>query len=62
MGLRGGVVQVFGQALSDADTYSAGLRYDFHPSAAMKFEYIQQDDKINDVEPAAIAVAIDLVY
>lgn len=57
-----GVEQIFGQSLSDSETYSAGIRYDFHPSAAMKFEYIQQDDKINDVEPAAIAVAIDLVY
>ncbi|HVL01551.1 MAG TPA: porin, partial [Dongiaceae bacterium] len=61
-GLRGGVAQIFAQSETDTDTYSVGLRYDFHPSAAMKFEYIQQDDKINEVEPAAVAVAIDLVY
>lgn len=57
-----GVNTLYMQNVRDSDTYSAGLRYDFHPSAAMKFEYIQQDDKINDVEPSAIAVAIDLVY
>lgn len=57
-----GVTTLYMQSVRDSETYSAGLRYDFHPSAAMKFEYIQQDDKINEVEPAAIAVAIDLVY
>lgn len=57
-----GVNTLYMQNVRDSDTYSIGLRYDFHPSAAMKFEYIQQDDKINDVEPSAIAVAIDLVY
>ncbi|HVK98836.1 MAG TPA: porin, partial [Dongiaceae bacterium] len=60
--LYGGTVAVFSQSQSDQDTYSVGVRYNFHPSAAAKVEYTQQDDKINDVEPASVAVAIDLVY
>jgi hypothetical protein len=39
-----------------------GVRYNFHPAAAVKFEYIQMDDKVRDVEPAAVSMAIDLVY
>ena len=57
-----GIEDLYYQSVKDSDTYSIGLRYDFHPSAAMKFEYVQQDDKLHDVEPSAIAVAIDLVY
>lgn len=48
--------------VADSKTYSAGIRYNFHPSACAKLEYITQDDKQNDVKPQAIAVAIDLVY
>lgn len=60
--LYGGTVAVFSQSQQDQDTYSVGLRYNFHPSAAAKLEFIQQDDKVNEVEPQAIAFAIDLVY
>lgn len=60
--LRAGVVTMFNENVLDADTYSVGMRYDFHPSAAVKVEYIQMDDKLSDLKPAAIAVALDLVY
>lgn len=42
--------------------YSAGLRYNFHPSAAFKVEYIAADNYRDDKKPEAIAIAIDLVY
>lgn len=62
LGVYGGAVGVFSQSQNDQDTYSVGVRYNFHPSACAKLEFIQQDDKLNDVEPQAIAIAIDLVY
>lgn len=60
--LRNGVVALFNTSGRDEDIYSVGLRYNFHPSACAKVEYIEMDDKLNDVKPSAIAVAIDLVY
>jgi hypothetical protein len=60
--LRNGVLAIFSQTRTDQDIYSVGFRYNFHPSAAFKMEYMEMDDKVNDVKPAAIAIAIDLVY
>ena len=60
--LRGGVVQLYQSSERDEDIYSIGARYNFHPAAAAKVEYMEMDDKINDVKPSAIAIAIDLVY
>lgn len=60
--LRGGVVAIFSQAEQDQDIYSVGVRYNFHPSAALKFEYMEMDDHVTDLQPASVAVAVDLVY
>lgn len=60
--IAAGTTAVFDAAAEDSKTYSVGLRYNFHPSACAKFEYIEQDDKHRDLNPSAIAIAIDLVY
>ncbi len=60
--LRSGVQAVFAQAERDEDTYSVGIRYNFHPSACAKLEYMEMDDHINEMKPSAISVAVDLVY
>lgn len=53
---------LFGTQISDATVYGIGVRYDFHPSAALKVEYQQQDDHLTDANPEVLAVAIDLVF
>lgn len=58
----GGADAIFNSSYYDNETYSVGLRYNFHPSADFKVEYLQQNDKINDVDPQAIAVSVDLVF
>lgn len=60
--LAGGTTAIFNSFASETETYSVGLRYNFHPSATAKVEYIEQDDKHNDLKPQAVAIAIDLVY
>lgn len=60
--LRGGAAATFNQSKRDEDIYSIGVRYNFHPSACAKIEYLEMDDKVNNVKPSAIAVAVDLVY
>jgi hypothetical protein len=46
----------------DATTYSAGLRYDFHPSAAFKVQYSSQKDKTLDETVGLISAGVDLVF
>lgn len=60
--LSGGAAAAFNVNRTEYELYSIGMRYDFHPSAAFKVEYLHMDDKLNNVDPAVIAVAIDLVY
>ena len=58
----GGTVANFNNSGADQSTYSLGVRYDFHPSASLKFEYSEEDDKLRNTKPQAIAAAIDLVF
>ncbi len=60
--LKDGVHQLFYSTEIEQLTYSAGVRYNFHPSASLKMEYMQTDDKEADKKPSSIAIALDLVY
>lgn len=53
------------------ETWTLGVRYDFHPSAALKFEYTdssdESDSEITAVngepnEVSTIAVGVDLIF
>lgn len=46
----------------DATTLSAGLRYDFHPSAAFKIQLSSQKDKTTDNTVGLITAGVDLVF
>lgn len=46
----------------DATTISAGLRYDFHPSAAFKIQYSTQKDKSIDKSVGLLTAGVDLVF
>lgn len=46
----------------ESNSYSIGLRYDFHPAAALKTEYYTTDDDITGMNPAMIRISIDVVY
>lgn len=46
----------------DATTVSAGIRYDFHPSAAFKIQYSSQKDKVQDIRTGLIVAGVDLVF
>ena len=47
---------------TESNSYSIGLRYDFHPAAAFKTEYSTTDDDITGMNPSMIRMSIDLVY
>lgn len=49
----------------DTTTYSLGLRYNFHSSASFKVEYLErtvESTGADDLKPAAIAAAIDIIF
>lgn len=46
----------------DATTLSAGVRYDFHPSAAIKIQYSSQKDNTTDNTVGLITAGVDLVF
>lgn len=54
----------------DSKSYTATVRYDFHPSAALKFEYVMEKadydlsdgSSINTIEPTLLRVGVDLVF
>lgn len=46
----------------DATTVSAGIRYDFHPSAAFKIQYSSQKDKLQNSRTGLIVAGVDLVF
>ena len=61
--LAEGIRQVFDNPnLPKAKSYTVGLRYNFHPSACAKLEFMQEDNQQTDNKPQAIALAIQLVY
>lgn len=57
-----GLGLAFSDQAKDAETIGVGLRYDFHPSAAFKVEYNQQDNETTDQKPKVLAAAIHLVF
>lgn len=46
----------------DATTISAGLRFDFHPSAAFKIQFSSQKDKSTDQSVGLLTAGVDLVF
>lgn len=46
----------------DAMSYSLGLRYDFHPSAALKVQFTTRDDRIQDEKTSVLSFGVDLVF
>jgi len=46
----------------DRRSWNLGLRYDFHPSAALKVQYSSADNKTEDRDDQAIVVGVDLVF
>lgn len=46
----------------ESETHTFGIRYDFHPSAAAKLEYISNSEKISDVDLQLIRFGVDFVF
>lgn len=46
----------------DATTISAGVRYDFHPSAAFKVQFSTQKDNTTDDSVGLVVAGVDLVF
>ncbi|MEC8860668.1 MAG: porin [Pseudomonadota bacterium] len=47
---------------ADNDTWNLGFRYDFHPSAAFKAQFTDQDNQLTGDRRSLISVGIDLVF
>ncbi len=63
--LREGIQATMLNATVETQTASIGLRYNFHPAACFKVEYLQQKVEAStegDRDPSAIAMAIDIIY
>lgn len=59
------IVTAFNGGLKKLVSHSIGLRYDFHPSAALKVEYKVQSDKLNNaasLESGLLRFSIDAVF
>lgn len=53
----------------ESESYNLTIRYDFHPSAAFKFDYTQEEADYEDVngnittrEPSLVRMGVDLVF
>lgn len=46
----------------DRTTWNIGVRYDFHPSAALKVQYSAADNKTLDRDDNALVLGVDLVF
>lgn len=46
----------------DRNTMNLGVRYDFHPSAALKVQYTNADNKTTDKKDSVLVVGVDLVF
>lgn len=46
----------------DWSTVTLTARWDFHPAASLKMELMQKDDNMNDLQPKAFRVGVDLVF
>jgi hypothetical protein len=60
-GILAGLPDVF-SGEQDAEGMGIGVRYNFHPSAAIKIEYNQLDNKTTDTKPQSIAIATNIVF
>ncbi|OFE11106.1 hypothetical protein PHACT_14715 [Pseudohongiella acticola] len=47
---------------SETETWNAGFRYDFHPSAAFKAQYTEQDNQLTGNRRSLLSVGVDLVF
>jgi len=56
------VVGVVEQQYSDMDTWNVGVRYDFHPSAALKAQYSMADEAVTNQKSNLLTVGVDLVF
>ncbi|WP_199610775.1 porin [Flocculibacter collagenilyticus] len=46
----------------DNDAWTVGVRYNFHPSAAFKIQYTENDDKFMNQTSSLISFGVDLVF
>lgn len=46
----------------DSSSISFGIRYDFHPSAALKVDYTIVDDSLTNTDTDVLAFGVDLVF
>ena len=60
--LIGGVSSVVQSLELKKETWSLGVRWDFHPSASVKAEYKYKDDYTNEKKPRLIKFGLDLVF
>jgi len=44
------------------DTWNVGVRYDFHPSAALKAQYSMADEAVTNQKSNLLTVGVDLVF
>ncbi|CBL45274.1 Hypothetical protein HDN1F_16910 [gamma proteobacterium HdN1] len=56
-----GLKQLFTSSLKEENAYNVGVRYDFHPAAALKLEYMTSKTK-TDLSPQAIAASVDVIF
>lgn len=56
------IVGVVEQQHYDMDTWNLGVRYDFHPSAALKVQYSVADEKVRDTKDKLLSFGVDLVF
>ena len=69
-GVDGIINGVKSTQINDTDTWTLGARWDFHRSAAIKMEYMQQENRAIDAvttediikNPKAVRLALDLVF
>lgn len=53
---------VYAASFVDTQTWSIGMRYDFHPSAAFKIDYSKLKDKPTGATTNVISFGVDLVF
>ncbi|WP_333609511.1 porin [Arsukibacterium sp.] len=46
----------------DANSYSIGMRYNFHSSAAFKVQYTTRDDRLQNDKASLLSFGIDLIF
>lgn len=60
--LRPTIAAIVNTQWFDNTTWNLGLRYDFHPAAALKLEFSTAKDKLSDNKDSLMAVGVDLVF